>query len=321
MKEIGGYIELERNFLPMLHEGAVALNCGSSCLAYLLRARNIKKLLIPRFLCDCVEETCRKEGTEVRFYGICMDFTPEAGISLEEGEWLYLVNFYGQLTAEQLRGLVQSNGRVIVDNAQAYFDMPLEGVDTLYTCRKFFGVPDGAFLYTDAVLPAELPQDVSFERMHFLLGRFEQSASDFYEEYVVNNDALSDEPIKTMSRLTDNLLRGIDYDRVRRIRTENYRYLHSRLGKLNGLALRAVEGAFAYPLWLENGTEIRRKLLREKIYIPTLWPNVLAYEDTLEKTFAENILPIPCDQRYTINDMKALIQQFARILGWSDFEL
>lgn len=307
MKEIGGYIELERNYLPMLHEGAIALNCGSSCLAYLIRARGIRTLRIPYFLCDCVEETCRKEGTEVHFYRIREDFTPAEDFCLKDGEWLYLVNFYGQLTEQQIRELAQRYGRVIVDNAQAYFDMPIEGVDTLYTCRKFFGVPDGAFLYTDTMLQEELPRDESFERMHFLLGRFEQSASNFYEEYAANNDALSYEPIKAMSRLTDNLLRGIDYDRVKRVRTENYRYLSKRLSSVNLLQLRDVEGAFAYPLLLKKGSEIRKALIRQKIYIPTLWPNV-PRDGSLEDNYAQNILPLPCDQRYGEEEMEMIVK-------------
>jgi len=314
MKEIGGYIEFERNHMPMLHEGAVALNCGSNCLAYLIRARRIKKLLIPRFLCDCVEETCRKEGAEVRFYGINSDFTPEADLSLHSDEWLYVVNFYGQLTKEQIRDLMRRYNRMIVDNAQAYFDMPLAGVDTLYTCRKFFGVPDGAFLYTDARLRETLPRDESFERMHFLLGRFEQPASNFYGEYVANNDALSDEPIKIMSRLTDNLLHGIDYDRVKRIRTGNYRYLSRRLGKINQLHLREVEGAFAYPLLLENGQAVRKALLQEKIYIPTLWPNV-PQDGSLEGMYAQNILPLPCDQRYGEEEMEIIAKAVLQYSG------
>ena len=314
MKEIGGYIELERNFMPLLHEGAVALNSGSNCLAYLLRAREIKTLLVPRFMCDCVEETCRKEGTEVRFYSINSDFTPDTELQLREGEWLYLVNFYGQLTKEKIQTLVRRHCRVIVDNAPAYFDMPLAGVDTLYTCRKFFGVPDGAFLYTDARLKETLPRDESFERMHFLLGRFEQAASNFYGEYAANNDALSYEPIKIMSRLTDNLLRGIDYDRVSRIRTVNYRYLSRKLGGINLLKLREVEGAFAYPLLLENGGNIRKKLQQEKIYIPTLWPNV-AQDGSLEGYYAQNILPLPCDQRYGEEEMEIIVKSVLRYLG------
>lgn len=98
--------------------------------------------------------------------------------------------------------------RIIVDNAQSYFQMPVEGVDTLYTCRKYFGVADGAFLCTDTQLERPLEQDESYERMHFLLGRFERSASEFYSEYVANDGFFDNESLKRMSRLTKNLLRG-----------------------------------------------------------------------------------------------------------------
>ena len=81
--------------------------------------------------------------------------------------WLYIVNFYGQLSNEYLKIWKQRYDRVIVDNAQSYFQMPVEGMDTLYTCRKYFGVADGAFLYSDTRLSKEIPLDESFERMHF----------------------------------------------------------------------------------------------------------------------------------------------------------
>ena len=62
MKEIGGYIELDRYTLPMLHENAKALNCGRNCLAYLIRARGIKKIALPYFLCDSVKRFVRKRA-------------------------------------------------------------------------------------------------------------------------------------------------------------------------------------------------------------------------------------------------------------------
>ena len=31
-REIGGYLELERNRFPLLHESALALNCGRNAL-------------------------------------------------------------------------------------------------------------------------------------------------------------------------------------------------------------------------------------------------------------------------------------------------
>ena len=88
------------------------------------------------------------------------------------------MNFYGQLSNEYLQTWKQRYDRVIVDNAQSYFQLPVDGLDTLYTCRKYFGVADGAFLYSDMRLGKEIPQDESFERMHFLLGRYERSAAD-----------------------------------------------------------------------------------------------------------------------------------------------
>jgi hypothetical protein len=192
--------------------------------------------------------------------------------------------------------------------------MPLSGVDTLYTCRKFFGVADGAFLYTDSKLDEELPLDESFERMHFLLGRFDRTASEFYSENVANNDLFETEPIKKMSKLTDNLLHAIDYSFVKERRTENFRLYAEKLGKINQLKLREVEGAFAYPLLVENGAEIRKKLQQQKIYIPTLWPNVVEemQENSLEYGLAKDILPLPVDQRYGEEDMMEIINSIWR---------
>lgn len=64
-----------------------------------------------------------------------------------------------------------------------------------------------------------------------------------------------------------------------------------------------------YPLYMENGSEIRKKLQRKKIFIPTLWPAVFnrCLEDELEFDMANNILPIPVDQRYGIEDMQYII--------------
>ena len=309
MREIGGYFELDKYSMPMLHEGAIALNCGRNTLAYLIEAKGIEKIKVPKFLCDTVREVCEKEKISISFYSITRDFLPEE-LTLEADDWLYLVNFYGQLDNDTIRGYVEKYERVIVDHAQAYFQMPLENVDTLYTCRKFFGVADGGILYTDTKLDREIPRDESFDRMKFVLGRFERSASEFYAEAASNNDFFADEPIKLMSKLTENLLHGIDYEAVKQKRTRNFEILHEAFGKINPLKLTVPQGAFMYPLYLEKGGEIRRKLQAKKIFIPTLWPDVFEHcdESELEYDYAKNILPIPVDQRYDEEDMKYIIK-------------
>lgn len=313
--EIGGYIELDRYTLPMLHEGAVALNCGRNALAYLLEARGIGKIALPWFLCHSMRDVCLRQKVKIHYYSIGTDFLPR-DVEPEDGEWLLLVNYYGQLDNEIIQKLAEQYRRVIVDNTQAYFQMPAPGVDTLYSCRKFFGVPDGSFLYTGARLRRDLPQDESHEHMHFLLGRFERTASEFYGEYTANNERFDHEPLKRMSRLTENLLHGIDYEQAKRRRTENFAYLHAALAGRNKLRLTVPEGAFMYPLWVANGAALRKELQKQRIYIPTLWPDVLesCAPDTLEYELAADILPLPVDQRYGEQEMEQIIRVSNEIL-------
>ena len=299
MKEIGGYIELDTYRGDMLHDGAMALNCGRNCLAYLIKAKKIRKIVLPYFLCDSVRNLCDKEGVEIRYYHIDKHFLPTE-VELLEDEWLYIVNFYGQVSREKITFFKNKYQSIIIDNAQDYFQQPVESVDTLYTCRKFLGVADGAFLYTDTPSEENLPVDESFERMQFLLGRFERTASEFYGEYAANNKIFANEPIKAMSKLTKNLLHAVDYEYIKKRRTENFNLYYEALRKINRLEINHAEGAFAYPLLLENGAEVRAELQKKKIYIPTLWPNVMKDigEYSPEYNLAQNILPLPCDQRY-----------------------
>lgn len=312
MKEIGGYIELDTYTGSMLYEDGIKLNCGRNALAYIIKAKKINKINVPKFMCDSNDKVLIENGVEVIYYNIGLDFKPQ--IKDYDG-WLYVVNFYGQLTNEFILTLGKN---VIVDNAQAYFQRPVKGVDTIYTCRKFFGVPDGAILYTDKLIEINL-MDESYNRMNFLLGRFERTASEFYKDYVDNNHFFKDEPIKIMSKLTENLLHGLDYDVIKKKRTENFSYLNSKLASINKLTLKIPEGAFMYPLYIDNGFEIRKKLQDKKIFIPTLWPAVfnLCSENDLEYDMAKNILPIPVDQRYGIDEMNIIINSILELLNKS----
>lgn len=310
MKEIGGYIELDKFTGEMLYSDGIKLNCGRNALAYLIEAKDIKAIAIPKFMCDSCDSVLKKYDVLVRYYSIDMNFKFQ-DMNLKQDEWLYVVNYYGQLSNDFISELKDKYVNIIVDNSQAYFQEPIENVDTFYTCRKFFGVADGAILYTNKVLTRSILQDESYSRMNFLLGRFERSASEFYQEYVQNNKFFADEPIKTMSKLTENLLGGIDYVLVEKKRTENFTYLHDNLKEVNKLSISIPKGAFMYPLYIDRGEEIRKKLQEEKIYIPMLWPAVCnrctSYE--IEYDMAKNILPLPIDQRYSIQEMDIIIRK------------
>ncbi len=249
---------------------------------------------------------CDKHAIPYEYYHIGPDFFPVFEKKLGNNEFLYLVNFYGQISNQQIAEWKKKFQRIIVDNAQSFFQMPVDEVDTLYTCRKYFGVADGAYLYTKSKLKRELEVDVSFERMRYLLGRYEIGASEFYSEYSNNNQHFQNEPLKSMSKLTHNLLRSINYSEVIKTLNSNFRFLHAKFRTIYLAPISVPNGAFAYPLHLNEGDRIRKQLQKQRVYIPTLWPSVLSLCDrrTLEYEYALNVLPLPVDHRYTAVEME-----------------
>ncbi len=310
VKEIGGYFELEHFSGAEYHTNAIGVNSGRNALVYLLKARGIKKLYIPAFLCDTVYKVCQREGYAYEFYSVDDAFMPIFDKQLTTDEWIYIVNYYGQISNDTLKELKARYTNVIFDNVQAFFQPALAGVDTIYSCRKFFGVPDGGYVSTDAVLSDPLPPDTSSNRMKHILGRFEETGSAYYADFQSNDEGFYDLELRAMSSLTANLLRAIDYSVVACKRNENYATLAALLGNTNRLPLTTPNGPYCYPYYCDNGLEIKKQLASQKLYIPTLWPNVFSEESATEseKRYAADILPLPCDQRYNTEDMQRLAE-------------
>ena len=308
-REIGGYFELEESSGDVFYPKLVALNTARNALIYIIKAKGIKKIYIPTYLCAVVAKVLEREQIAYEYYGVDTEFLPIFDKKPKEGEALYVVNFYGLLDNEKLKNLKNRFERIILDNTHAFFQRPIEGIDTIYNCRKFFGVPDGAYLATDVHIAEELPVDVSYERMAHILGRYEKNAQDFYQEFKRVDAEFDNLPLMYMSKLTQNLMKSISYDKCKNRRTENFAKYWECLESINKLKVASIEGAFAYPLYMENAQEMRRKMAEEKIYVPMLWPDVAEKHcaEDVSKEYAEKILPLPCDQRMQLEDVERIV--------------
>ena len=313
MKEIGGFFGLEQLISNEYYKNLIPLNTGRSALLYLLRGKNINRIYIPFYLHDSVSEMLKNNSYDFGFYNIDSNFFPLFNRFLKNDEYIFIVNYFGQLTNRIILKLKQQFHRIIVDNVQAFFQKPLDGIDTIYSCRKFFGVPDGSYLSTNISLDKKIKTDFSGNRMIHLLGRYEHSAYDFYNDFIKIEKLIDHRGLKYMSKLTHNILGAVDYNRISRIRNKNYHYLDKIFKQQNQLRLVTPDGPFAYPLYKENGIEIRKKLAEKRIYIPTLWPNVLrdCKKNTIEYQYAANILPLPCDQRYREEDLAIMCNELS----------
>ena len=315
MRAIGGYPELELRKGNHYHTEALRLNTARNCLEYILLARGYRKVFIPYYTCDAVHEPFEKSVYECKmeYYSINSSLEPIELPVLQEDEAFLYTNYFGlkQACVETLAKIY--GNKLIVDNSQAFYDLPIDGVDTFYSARKFFGVPDGAYLYTDCLLKnyygEELEKDESYSRMNALIKRIDKSVEEGYKDFQEIEGSLICQPIKRMSRLTEVILCSIDYEGIKHIRRENYKNLYYRLFQKNKLWLRLNENAvpLCYP-FLSKSPELRKKLIENRIYVPTYWPNVLEQcdESTMEHQYASLLLPLPIDQRYGKEDMRII---------------
>ena len=271
-------------------------------------------------MCSAVATACDRSGCIRRTYEVGPDFLPVYNFKLSDDEWLYLTDYYGTLTPEAVNdALVFANGRVIVDEVQAFFRKAWPDADTIYTCRKFFGVPDGAYLTTrdGAALERELPICRSLSRMLHVLGRAEDGASEHYAEYSTAEELIGADGPEAMSEVTRRLLSGVDFGRVKSLRERNFAVLAEMLEPKNQLNISSPDGPYMYPFLASGAGDARSRLARRKIYVPTLWPNVLeeCAEETVARHYAEEILPLPIDQRYDEKDMRALAEAVLEEIG------
>ena len=308
-KEIGGYFEYETHLASKgeFYSNLIKVNNCRNALLYIVKSKKIKKLFIPSFLCESISLLCKRYGIDYIEYKISKSFKPLLKIIPEENEYVLVVNYYGQLTNDNIVELKHKYKRIIVDNSQAFFSKPIEGIDTIYSCRKFFGVPDGGYLSTDCLLNETIEQDDSENRLAHIAGRTKDCASDHYLEYRENEALIASLPLKLMSDTTKNLLCKIDYDYAKSRRDENYSYLNSLLEQYNDLKLKKTPGPYCYPFYIKNASKLREVLIANKIYVPLLWPYAFSHGG-VDRELSENVVPIPCDQRYSLDEMDYIVK-------------
>lgn len=267
---------------------------------------------MPYFCCEVMFAPILKLNIDFEYYKIDENLEPVFDFSrVQKDEAFLYVNYFG-IKDNYVHSLSEKVINLIVDNAQSFFSEPLERSHTLYSVRKFIGVADGAYLFTNRVLNIEFDQDKSFDRMGHLLKRIDSSAEDAYQIFLDNENSLSNQPIMVMSNLTKKILSSIDYDSVKRQRQKNFQYLHESLKDTNLLKVNKPENQIpmVYPYRIKN-LLMRKKLQDRKVYCATYWPSVLdnvGCRDGIEHELVNEIIPIPIDQRYNLDDMKTILE-------------
>jgi len=318
-KEFGGYFEFDvlSGRKKDFHTNAIKLNTARNAINYLCITNNYKKLYIPYYLCDSVKNALCRDSIKYELYYLNEDFSPKINTNkIKSNEAILYPNYFG-INSFQTTKAVEKFKRIIIDNTQAFFSKTIK-TNAVYSARKFFAVPDGAYAYSTSKKRLVLDQDYSHTRMLGLLKRYEIDAKTGYLDSLHVEKSLSTQSIKLMSKLSNTLLKNINYKFCAEARLKNFNIFDKTLSSINELntSLSTQDIPMVYPL-LINNENLRRKLVESEIYIPQWWESVMMKvpPHTFEYYLSKYLIPLPIDHRYKGSDIKYIIKKIYKILS------
>lgn len=316
VKAIGGYFELadadlEWGSLPI---DGIALNTCRNALEYIiLQLTDAKRIYVPYYTCEAVIEPLKRLPIEYEFYHINEQLEIAEDLVLGNGDYLIANNYFGIKDAYIAELAKEYGDKLIVDNAQALFAPILPNIKAAYSTRKFVGVADGGFAVgVSATSAADYEEDNSLDHDSHLYIRKEKGAGAGFKDYQGNECKLDDQPIRRMSPQTKEILSHVNYDTIIEKRRQNYLFLCDALNKINKLQLPSME-SFTCPMvypFMTDDESLRGRLIQNKVFVARYWPNVLEWcsKDECEYKLATQIMPLPIDQRYSMEDMEIMIE-------------
>lgn len=312
---IGGYFELEstRQF-GEFYPTAIRYQSARAAFTALLDRARPRRIWLPWYTCGTMLEGPKRLGIEIERYRLDGDLLPLGLDRVAPNDWVLYINYFGVCSTLVDRVLADLDPeRVVVDHSQAFYAPPAECVGTIYSPRKFFGVPDGGYLNTSFPIEPPVEQDTgSFARLKPLLIRLSEGPEAGYGAVQEARGSLRNQSPMRMSALTKAMLERIDYASALIKRNANFESLHRALGGLNRFPLPPgpPSGPMCYP-YLGPRPGLHEWLIGNRVYVGRYWPDMGAEAELAarwERELYLNCVPLPCDQRYGQDAMVRIIE-------------
>lgn len=315
--EYGGYFGLDMPNYGDLYPDAIKFQSARAAVRAVLECNGITRVMMPAYICSSIVKSAVDARVDIETYSLDELLYPVNLPRVLPAQCAFIyVNYFG-LCENNVRRLLEviPSDRLIIDNSHALFSTPAGVLATVYSPRKFVGLPDGGLLRASPSLmivpPAE--EDIgSFERMRHLLIRMAYPAREGYSEFEKARNSLSNNSPLAMSRLTQRLMKSISWDQVIRRRRENYAVMTEMVAVINDVhwTLGESDVALCYPLVI-RGREvntIKQELARRNVFTATYWADALPRieAETIEAALINETLFLPIDQRLEQDEVKAV---------------
>ena len=324
--EIGGYFGLDLPDHGDIFQDALKYQSGRAAIRAVLECNGISRVMMPAYICDSIIKAAVDAGVEVESYDLDELLYPKnLPLLLPERCALIYVNYFG-LCQKNISRLLDEmpHDRLIIDNSHALFASHTGALASIYSPRKFVGLPDGGILRASPLLritPPTVEDRGSFERMRYLLIRLAYSAREGYADFDKARNSLRDASPLAMSRLTQRLMKSIRWDQVIKRRRENFAIMARMMDPINEMnwTLGENEAPLCYPLTLKGRgiNKTKNELSALNVFTATYWPDALPRikANTIEATLVNETLFLPIDQRLECAQVEAVGRLVLKLTG------
>lgn len=327
------YFNLKKNLFILFNSGRSTLKF------YLKEIYNKKKIfLLPSYLCHSVIQPFIELKIPFQFYKINKNLEIDIShlrnlISNSVGGALfihyfgfpqnkYILKFYDILKSFEIDIVEDITHSILTNETGIYGDYAFSSL------RKIFPLPDGGLLKSNR----ENLNNIEFHQGYdeiwgkrlvgslykdkYLKGKLTDK-KEFLSLFGEAETILDSREIEilSMTKFSRFLLNKFNFSKIINIRRQNFKFLLEKLmGSKQVVPLyknhREKICPLGFPILAEKREFLKAKLIENNIFPPIHWvlPDYINKEKFSESwNLSNKILTIPCDQRYTTNDMQYIV--------------
>jgi hypothetical protein len=344
--EIGSYFLIEETqnetndtfsfYLERVAKNKIYFDSGRSAIRFLCRKVEIKSVLLPDFLCDSMLQPFIEENFKIAFYEVDDNLEPVIeSIKFNEPPGVFIhMDYFGKKCTENLLNTIvtlKNKGTIIIEDiTHSIFSKKRQRIESdYYICsiRKWLGIPDGGILLSNQEMDFnEKSNNLELIENYVEASKikkdklFRETSSDSYLDFFKKAEKALDRSVETyrMSILSENILHTFNFEKMIKTRHENSKYLAK---KISELGLKTLDFNFDstipifVPVFFTNAQKrdfYKSHLINSKIYTPIHWPK--PNFAGIKNNMYDIVLSIPCDHRYSINDMERIILELRKIM-------
>jgi len=299
-----------------------------------------RTVLLPGYVCDSVILPFFTLGYDCYFYDIDADLAPDLGSIATYGKvGIFLhMGYFGFPANSVLSDVVKkfkAESTIIIEDIthSLFSDYQRFRENDYYVAslRKWAGIPSGGFLASpNRPIKGVMQRNDVFAntRREALLGKARYindvdgaSKAQYLDQFAGGEAYIDSDPAPYhIDALSKAIIGRLDVNELKEIRKNNYKILSEGLRGIEN-----IEPVFAelpddvcpifFPVYINmNRNEIQKRLIDHDIYCTVHWPRPKQVEFNRLTNAAQifnTILSIPCDQRYSQEDMERVL----RVLG------